>query len=257
MFQNCFRLPLDDRVGQAPAVYATALNLECRNICLIQDVSIEAQAYSKPLYESIKKLFDNDEDLIVNKYKFNKDDYVLGNIIHSQLRGADLLIFCGYGTNANLFLRSIDEEPSLNNLNIILTDGCKINDLYVGNLNVYISFPVNIEVEDLCLDSNMDGGFSEEFSSLSNSFELHGYDAMKILESVMKGLEKEDREVSRENVLSELHKKEFLEGLCTKYALKTGENTLGNYYIYHCLTDSIVLYKKYSYSDLQLINSNN
>ena len=255
-YRNAFRLPLNDNNGQAPALYSFIKSLNKTKICLIKDVSDDAPTYSEPLFNSIDKFISNDNTLTVYKSSYNRNELsIIDNLISSKIKGNDILIFCGYGTNANDLLKKIKEKEYLKNLIIVLTDGCLIQDLYSVGLNIYLTFPIPIFV-----DINNKECQSDSIKSVSKnkdiSFEMNGYDALKIIDQTIKELINNNITVNRKNIINFIHTKNLYKGKCNTYSLINGENILGHYYVYKFIKDSIKMEKEYSYDQLQEIITN-
>lgn len=259
-FKNSFRLPLNDEYGQAPAIYSFINTLKKRKICLIKDISTDAPTYSEPLYNSIAKFIDNDSDFDVDKASYNRDGLsIIDNIITSKIKGNEVLIFCGYGTNANDLLKKIKEKEYLSNLTIVLTDGCQIKNLFTDDLDIYVSFPIPlmIDVFKQYNEIECEKSFNIPISKNSdNSFAMNGYDAMSILNSTIEKLIKNEIEINRKNIIKGIHKQNLFKGKCYSYSLKNGENVLGKYYIYKYVNDSIKMEKEYNYAQLQDVITN-
>ncbi|HET9184287.1 MAG TPA: ABC transporter substrate-binding protein [Candidatus Angelobacter sp.] len=229
--QNLFRLPPSDDRAQAPAVAYTAINiLKSRRIYLVRDISEDAPEYSGPLFKRIQQLIGSNkiDDIEVNR-KTPSIHEVAQNVFDQD---ADLVIFVGYGTTANVILSDIQVEYSRFKRKpppILLTDGCKIVDLNVGSLLVYVTFPVP-DSHKLPCDTEDMAIFNEQVPQ-PKSYELYGYDAMVILGKALNSCLRTSS-LSRECVQNALSGGSPLEGACLTYSFSAGDNSRSSIYLY-------------------------
>jgi ABC-type branched-subunit amino acid transport system substrate-binding protein len=227
---DLFRLPPSDDLAQAPAVAEFALKkLQRHKIYVVRDISVDAKEYSSPLFTKIlKEIGDSKIDYIQVDRKEASIHEIAANV-HAQ--NADLVIFVGYGTTANLILSDLrDRYQALKELPpaVILTDGCKIEDLNTDGLEVYLSFPLP---DFSSLSCQTDDFSILEKHAQDRSYEMYGYDAMLILGDAIHACDKL-QEISRECIRRTLASGRSFTGACLTYRFTNGENFLSRTYIY-------------------------
>ncbi len=234
---NYFRLPLSDVDGQIPAIVSIALDtLKAGNICIVGDYSVDAIHYSKTFFTRLEGIFKKKiSQTELSFFKFDKDDINTWDQIQPYTSDTELIIFCGYGSNANVFLKSLranmthtEDRPTL-----ILTDGCKVPNLDTRGFSTYLTFPIP--------DISQIDYLGSEFvinSNIEQSYHLNGFDAIKILDYAIVELESSSKILSRSSLLESLSKSTVIEGIYNDYTFKNGENINGHYYVYYS-SDSI------------------
>ncbi|MBZ5500263.1 MAG: hypothetical protein LAP85_28035 [Acidobacteriia bacterium] len=241
--KTLFRLPLNDQVGQAPAlVHLIHSDLHASQVYIVRDVSGDSAVYSDYLLQRFKFLLPADH------FKHNLDidiDRPPLRIISEEVHRsqANLVLFVGYGSTAVQFLESMHEVYSATTdiPTIVLTDGCISPDLHVYNFPTYLTSPV----PDLGLCKHLPPCFSARRNPELPSYEEFGYDALEIISQAISKC-KDMGSISRSCIASSLTNDTFY-GLCQQYSFRNGENTTGTYTIYK-ITDGShgPLYNLYS-----------
>ncbi len=242
---NCYRLPPVDDLVQARAVaYVAKIYLNAERVFLIRDTSKNATTYSKPIFDVLY-------ETLYNKFKILQKDHSCyickENFIETALEKIsyfdnDLVIFCGYKTTAELVLSALNKIYKQNNKKkpiILLTDGCKNDDLKSKGFTVYITFPLPpldtlMKKRDLSELSN-----KIKLRPRSESYQIYGYDAMIILGHIINNCKKE-KSLSRKTILEKLEDPNgfhWFDGTCFDYKFIKGENLSSDYYLYLIKTD--------------------
>jgi ABC-type branched-subunit amino acid transport system substrate-binding protein len=260
--RTSFRLPLNDDVGQAPAIVHLLADLNVRHVMLVTDKSEDAKAYSDALERFVTQrlpapLLAGREhvDLLQPNFASIAED-VASSV---EVNGVDAVLFVGYASTAVRLLgalRSRFEHSTAALPKIILTDGCIAPDLPIGRFEVYLTAPIPdlrlptaaLQSADLC-DGARVPQFRERFGNRAMpNYEIFGFDAISLLASAVDACEATDS-VSRSCVQDQLASGRG-SGLCNKYVFHDGENRDGAYYVYNVchMADAVVmtLWKRYS-----------
>jgi ABC-type branched-subunit amino acid transport system substrate-binding protein len=235
-FENCFRLPGNDRDFQAPVVaYVAKTVLHTKRAFLIRDVSRDAPEYSGPLYERIAELL---SDIPYDHAEFDREKTNLQNLmVEIRSEDADLVIFCGYGSNVQVLLTALRDaflhESGYKPPKLLMTDGCKINDLDVTGVETYVTFPFP-DIASLDCASRDYSTLKESIKNAGDeSYQMAGYDAMLILGHAVEACAK--TEISRACVLEKVREAGQFTGACLDYSFDfNGENTRCEYCLYAC-----------------------
>jgi ABC-type branched-subunit amino acid transport system substrate-binding protein len=248
-YANCFRLPLNDRNGQAPAIAWVVENqLKSKHPVIIIDKTRDAAVYSQPLAEAVRRVLGlSDNSIEVLEERADSADLA----ISLRSRGYDVAIFCGYGSTATSLLGAVSEVyENWNNSHpqqkkplpqFILTDGCMSANLRLHGVPALLTFPApnsqHVNGKEVC-DALNDTIKSDN----DETYQVYGYDALMILAESLKDLrDRKDpggRTLSRRSLMLNLETKERFSSGCLSYSFKEGENLDGAYYIYECLEDA-------------------
>jgi len=229
--KSCFRLPPADDRAQAPAVALFAKrHLKAEKCYVLRDRTKDTLDYAEPLSSAVRRLMKDGLSGPTEEAQRNSSLAELARSARHQ--GADLIIFCGYGTAANELLGELREAFKGQNppIKIVLTDGCMIHDLDTTELEVYVTFP---------LPPLMHGAPSgADFGILANvvekldrySYQLYGYDAVLMLAHACNELRTTD--VSRDGLMQKLHSMAQFVGARSTYSFVEGDNVQSWYYVY-------------------------
>ena len=230
-FNNCFRLPPSDDRAQAPAVAHVALKqLHARRVFLLRDVSADAAEYSSALYSEIGGLLDS---LVIGRKQVDRAVTDFRSVaLEVRANAPDVVVFCGYGTTAQALLGALndvysttDDKPTL-----ILTDGCKMDDLNVGSLAMLLTFPIADMTTLNC--SQTDGQIVRSAAGTSEqSYQLYGYDAVLFAAAALSECA-DHGPINRTCIRTALTSLNGFNGACSSYSFSEGENILAAYYVY-------------------------
>jgi len=188
---NFFRLPASDKI-QVKAIaqfYRKKISKSHRNsIYLITDGTKGVKTYSEFLQNELKRtLGDTIKFIEAITYKPMSYSHIYQSVVFNK---PGTLIFCGYGSLAREFLNGLDSEYKRNaqikKPVIILSDGCNIKgikDVVNDWDSIFISFPCKKPTDYPCLNGMID---SSHFS-----YEVYGYDAIKIIMEAANSIPKE------------------------------------------------------------------
>jgi ABC-type branched-subunit amino acid transport system substrate-binding protein len=233
-FNNCFRLPPSDDRAQAPAVAHVVLKqLNGHRVFLLRDVSADAAEYSLSLYSEIGRLLDS---RVIGRKEVDRAVTNFRSVALEMLTNApDVIVFCGYGTTAQALLADLNDVygSTVEKPTIILTDGCKMDDLSVGSIPMLLTFPI-AEMNTLNC-TTIDGQIVRNTAGSSEqSYQLYGYDAVLFAAAALS--ECADHRINRTCIRSALASLNGFNGACSSYAFSEGENILAAYYVYSVVT---------------------
>lgn len=259
---SCFRLPSNDDI-QALVLSDFAKNsLKGRKIYLIWDASQEAIGYSEFLKNKIIAS--------LGPYLNFRQPIVFRPLNYRDLfqsipyNNTDVLVFCGYGSIAREFLNGLrfeykGKEEELPRLKVLLSDGCKIQDIKdvaKFGFDVYVAFPSEEYTYLPCFDNFKPNQAPNPFIGLdtAKSYETFGYDAIALFSAAYKKSWDKEKKISRSTINFNLKNLEldpfYIEDslMCYQYKFKNGENEYNKYFIYSVLRDSIE--KSYSPNEI-------
>lgn len=230
-YVNIFRLPASDDEVQSYVIGLVALEkLKARRVVLIGDVSIDAPAYSEPIFEKLDKEVLGKAKFYSEKISRDKAVYIASNIKQAQ---PDLVIFAGYWSNFQFILGPLAElyAGSKQLPKIILSDGCLSKDITPYGFDVYVTFPAP-DVNDAGLQETQDIKALKSFIKQQGyqSYEVFGYDALHVLSQAILNSKKDG--ISRESLIKSLNTRQQYSGAVFSYKFEHGENIKSNYYVY-------------------------
>jgi ABC-type branched-subunit amino acid transport system substrate-binding protein len=233
-FNNCFRLPPADVPIQASAVALITTDksaLNAQRVALLRDIAPDAGEYSGPLYRDLLRLLG---PILIFK---NELDAQRGDVRSVALgllaQSPDVVIFCGYGSNANALLGALnfaykdvalDKRPR-----IVLTDGAKVKDLVVNDFREYLTFPAPDLASYRC-DTPDGANLRALLADGPMSYEMYGYDSALLVGDAIEACR--NKGISRQCILAELRKEQSFVGACLPYSFHNSENILSSYYVY-------------------------
>jgi Periplasmic binding protein len=232
----CYRLPPSDSNVQAPAIAYMVKRLSPATgrvaVHLYTSSSENAGAYSEPLCRGIHE--------ILKAKQIKAHLTPVGDIpsavehIHDDHQSGDIIVYCGYKTEASLLLSALRlayaHDPPTKTLNLILSDASfeKVNT-DGPNFHIYETSPLDL---NRCIDApaikRLSSAAKEVHRPLTAE-QIHGYDAVMILEAAAKRC---FGKLSRGCVLGELDSGKTFPSVCSDYSFRNGENIISDYYIF-------------------------
>lgn len=234
-YEHLFRLPPSDDQFQAYALGLIAIErFKASRVYLLGDVSIDADVYSKPIFEKLDKEILGRRKILSQEVSRNDASSAASNIKQAQ---PDLVIFSGYWTNFQLILGTLKEkyEDGSKKPRILLSDGCMAKDLDPYGFDVFVTFPAP-DANDANLWPTED---MKQLRELVNgqhhqSYEIYGYDALHLLAQAILDSRKEG--LSRPSLIKALGSRKEFKGAGFSYQFERGENTKSNYYVFNANT---------------------
>jgi len=234
---TAFRLPLNDRDGQAPALvdFITA-NLQAKKVHLIKDVTQDAKRYTEPLTDFVTRLLPSEKFGWADEVSAQQTDFS-SEARKIMVNGPDVVLFVGYASTAVLFMDALDNSygDSVARPKIVLTDGSLSEDLRPRGFEMFISAPFPEVDLNTCRSPEVPI-YQRRFKAAPPNFEALGFDAMLVLNEALELCVNEGI-VSRGCLLRQLRASKF-RGLCNDYYFKQGENQEGHYSIFKVSADS-------------------
>lgn len=234
---NCFRLPPCDVPVQAAALASFVDRLSGEKVFLIRDVSEGAAEYSGPLFERLRELLSTKPYFRPASVGFAESVYY-ELAVDIQGEKSEVVVFCGYGSNANVFVNHLrrvysggGDRPKL-----VFSDGCRIPDLDTSGFEAYLSFPLP-PLETLRSDSPSYLRLKEIVADAGDfSYQLYGFDAAVIMGSAVLSC-RDSGPISRFEVMKHLRAAQF-RSCILEYSFVNGENSLVEYCIYSLRFDT-------------------
>jgi branched-chain amino acid transport system substrate-binding protein len=237
---NCFRLPpSDDRFQVAAIRYLLRKRLNSRRVYLLRDISEDSGEYSGPLFTRLESLLN---PLIVSKRRVDRDSSNMF-LIAESIKGyrTDTVVFCGYGTTAQELLHAMrsayaSKDPHVARPRIILTDGCKTDEVDPSGFETYVTFPLP-EIQANTPTTN-----APELQILrtaiaataKQSYEIYGYDAMLLLGRAFSRCG--STQSVRDCLVRQLKSSQDSSGVLFSYGFdEYGENQQAPYHVYSSL----------------------
>jgi ABC-type branched-subunit amino acid transport system substrate-binding protein len=233
---NCFRLPLSDVPYQAAMVAHTALEILKTERCyLLRDISEDAADYSGPLYSKLEVLLG---PAVQAKRRVNREQTNIPFITESILGyNVDLIIFSGYGTTAQELLHALRvtyQNRKAKRPRVLLTDGCKTQEVDPTGFEVYVTFPApDVYSAAFSGTDSEDLRILRAASSTSGqqSYEMYGYDAILLLAHAF--VQCAPTAISRECIAEALRRRPLdAFGAVFPYEFADGDNTKADYSLY-------------------------
>lgn len=244
--RTAFRLPLNDRVGQAPALFHLLRDhLKRTRIFIVKDVGSDATFYTDSLEASFRRLLPS--SMFRGYRNVSATDTVFAEVANAA-RGekADAIVFIGYGSTAARLLDALNDafqvDPTAAPV-VVLSDGCINPDLRTGILHVYLTAPMPdlrqttaavaaLEHQDSGCDGDTANRLRRHLDDQSiPNYHVFGYDAALIAASAVSQCSAKGSAVSRACVAQTIAQSRDL-GACTEYIFRGGENVNGAYYAY-------------------------
>lgn len=245
---NCFRLPLSDTNGQAPAIawfITQHLKLSSDQVYVVADHSQDAKDYSGPLADKVAEILDVAPDYrtIVNTATTDFEKFAEKLNTHRK----SVVVFCGYNTTAKEYMDGMREvlrrKPSETKIKVLLTDGCKYSDIKAAPFEVYVTFPSPSVAEIAGAYPRHKGiGLLQQVIAENGSvetYEIFGYDAMMLVALAAKEC-KENGRLDRKAIIRQLSRPQgFRRGdTIMSYEFFGGENKKGKYVVFSCNDDA-------------------
>ena len=239
--RNCFRLPPNDEKFQVAAVkYLITERLQSKRVYLLRDVSEDSGEYSGPLFSGLERLLG---PLVVCKRRIDRESTNLF-LVAESIRGykADTVVLAGYGTTAQEMFHALrgvfpPDRRFAGGPRVVLTDGCKTEEVDPTGFEAYVTFPLP-EVP-LALPATASEDLKILHQVIENkkkqSYEIYGYDAALLLGRAFSRCQSA---ASIRGCLSDqLRKADDLSGVLFSYGFDAnGENEQAPYYVYSSLS---------------------
>lgn len=235
--RTAFRLPLDDRNGQAPALADFVLsNLNAKKVSIVADTTEEARKYTDTLTNLFRALLPS-RNFSWSETVDSKTSNFPGVAESLVANHPDVIVFVGYASTAVLFLEALNKAyaPVPDRPTLVLTDGSISEDIRPGLLRVFLSSPAPVVTLTECNTSDA-RAFLKAFQETRPNFESFGYDAILILGQALEECENR-HEISRSCLVFQLQHARF-QGICNAYVFQNGENQDGQYTIYSVTNSS-------------------
>ena len=241
---NTFRLVPNDSIAQGPAIAYVAMNiLNGHRIAIISDHSIGADRYSQPLTSMVYNIISRKGRIYANVQVSRENSLTIESSVRElRSQNPDVIIFCGYGSTAQDifgFLREMYLRTSLQlRPKIILSDGCKINDLNTKGFRVFLTFPYcGVEDKEGLADvSGTTWSILERIGVTKDhfgSYQIFGYDAMLVLAKSIQEIVNIGKPLNRKSLINNLRSVTILKGIGDLYfTLRHGENKQSKYVLY-------------------------
>lgn len=272
--RTAFRLPLNDTVGQAPALKALVTDhLKLDRVYVVKDVGTDARFYTDSLEATFRRLLPS--SMFRGHIDVSATETSFADVVRAARdNNATVIAFIGYGSTAIRLLEALNEAYDSNPTAapvVLLTDGCINLELRPGILEVYLTAPlpdlrdnvpmlepqkpdraasaVTAEVPDsevgeriplpVVAQTVCHGEAAATLrAQLPNhalpNYHIYGYDAALILADAIARC-RDAGVVSRACVLTTLTDTREL-GACAEYVFRQGENVDGTYYAYRVIT---------------------
>jgi ABC-type branched-subunit amino acid transport system substrate-binding protein len=142
--RTAFRLPLNDSVGQAPALLSLIRDhLKLSRVYIVQDVGSDASFYTSSLDKAFRTLLPS--AMFWGHTRVNLETAFADTVRVARENRAEVIVFIGYGSTAirlldavnHAYARSPEAAPV-----VVLTDGCINLELRPGDAEVYLTAPL-------------------------------------------------------------------------------------------------------------------